>query len=207
MNTSTATFGHDLPDPDAAPDPDPMPLLRAWVPTDTGELRPLMTLSTLDADGRPDIRNVLLSSVDADGVCFHTDLTTRKAAQLAADPRVALAVVWPDAGRQVTVQGDARRTTPQEDAAAFAARSRYLQLLAWVNTPELAALPTAQRRERWDRFAAEHPPGSLTPPSTWIGFRVVPVRVTFWRGDADGPSNRVEHRRGPDGWHVTRLPG
>jgi len=105
------------------------------------------------------------------------------------------------------VQGQAERTTAQEDAAAFASRSHYLQLLAWMNTPELAGVPAPQRRARWARFAREHPPGTLTPPPTWVGFRVLPRRVTFWRADADGPSNRVEHRLGPSGWVVTRLPG
>jgi pyridoxamine 5'-phosphate oxidase len=204
--TSSPTFGRDRDDVDQVDD-EPLGLLGLWLPHAEDELRPLMTLTTVGADGYPDARNVLLSDFDGRALFFHTDARSRKAAELAADPRVALAFVWPDAGRQVVVQGDASPVGTAEAAAAFAARSRYLQLLAWANDTEAATLPRSQRRERWAQFGAEHPDGSLAAPPTWTGYRVDPVRVTFWRGDADGPSNRVEYRRDGDGWTVTRLPG
>lgn len=206
MNTSSATFGHDV-EADLPADPDPMPLLCAWIPADLGELRPLMTLCTLDREGFPDARNVLLSTVGADGLTFHTDSATRKAAQLMTDPRAAAVLVWPDAARQVVVQGVTEVTSEEEAAATFSTRSRYLQLLAWTNTPEVAARPAAERQERWARFAADHPGGDLTPPPTWVGFRLRPHRVTFWRGGPEGPSHRVEHRRAGAGWTVRHLPG
>ncbi len=204
--TSTQTFGADQPDPDETL-ADPMELLEHWFPANADELRPLMTLATVDAEGYPDTRNVLLSEFDGEALYFHTDARSRKAAELAANPRVSLAFAWVDLGRQLTVVGDAERASVGEADAAYRARSRYLQLLAWSNSPELAAAPTVERRRAWAAFAAEHPDGTLVPPPTWIGFRVVPRRITFWRGDADGPSNRVEYTRTSSGWASQRLPG
>jgi pyridoxamine 5'-phosphate oxidase len=204
--TSSTAFGRDKGDIDAI-DPEPLNLLGLWLPQSGSELRPLMTLSTLGLDGFPDARNVLLSAYDGSSLYFHTDNRSRKAHELTADPRVALTLVWPDAGRQVVVQGYAMPTDAASSDAAFAQRSRYLQLLAWANDAPTAALPQSARRERWDRFGAEHPDGELDAPPTWVGYRVTPMRVTFWRGDADGPSNRVEYRRGADGWTVSHLPG
>jgi pyridoxamine 5'-phosphate oxidase len=204
--TSTQTFGEDQPDPDETL-PDPLPLLGRWLPGNTDRLRPLMTLSTIDADGYPDSRNVLLSEFDGAALHFHTDAQTRKANELAANPRVSLTFVWADLGRQLTVVGDAEPTSAEEAAAAFAACSRYLQLLAWSNTAELAGLGVEARRAAWAAFAAEHPDGTLDAPPTWLGFRVTPRRITFWRGDLDGPSNRVEYTRTGDDWSAERLPG
>jgi pyridoxamine 5'-phosphate oxidase len=204
--TSSTAFGRDIENVDRDV-PDPLALLALWLPAAETELRPLMTLSTIGLDGYPDARSVLLSSFDGEALLFHTDGRSRKVEELAADPRVALTLVWPDAGRQVVVQGDAAPVDPAAASAAFADRSRYLQLLAWINDPLTATLPRRERRARWDGFAAEHPEGSLTAPPSWVGYRVTPVRLTFWRGDTDGPSNRSEYRRHDDGWTVTRLPG
>ncbi|WP_448002435.1 pyridoxine/pyridoxamine 5'-phosphate oxidase [Agromyces bauzanensis] len=204
--TSTQTFGTDQPDPDETL-ADPMELLALWFPENTDELRPLMTLATVDAEGYPDTRNVLLSEFDGEALYFHTDARSRKVVELTANPRVSLAFAWVDLGRQLTVVGDAEQASGGEADAAYRARSRYLQLLAWSNSPELAALRAVERRRAWAAFAETHPDGTLQPPPTWVGFRVVPRRVTFWRGDADGPSNRVEYTRTRDGWTAVRLPG
>lgn len=206
MITSSPAFGHDKDDVDEI-DPEPLGLLGRWLPPAESDLRPLMTLSTIGLDGFPDIRNVLLSGFDGSSLSFHTDTRSRKAHELAEDPRVGLALVWPDAGRQVVVQGYAVPTDSAASEEAFAQRSRYLQLLAWTNDAPTAALPRSARRERWDRFGSDHPDGELTAPPTWVGYRVTPTRVTFWRGDTDGPSNRIEYRRSGDGWAVSHLPG
>jgi pyridoxamine 5'-phosphate oxidase len=204
--TSSDTFGADRADGDEDP-ADPLALLIGWLPANDAELRPLMTLSTIGLDGYPAARNVLVSRIDADGIYIHTDSRSGKAAELAAVPRACGTLVWPEIGRQVVVVGDVAPTSPTEAHAAFAARSRYLQLLAWANTAELAAEPLAQRRAVWQAFAAAHPDGTLSPPPTWCGFRLRPHRITFWRGDAEGPSNRAEYRVAASGWMVARLPG
>ena len=204
--TSTNRFGTDIDNQDTTP-ADPLELLGTWLPSNDDELRPLMTLSTMGADGYPDSRHLLLSAFDGEALYFHTHADSRKATELEADGRVGLALVWVDIGRQLTVTGNAVRVSDAEAAAAFKARSRYLKLLAWVNTPEVAALTRTERVAAWEAFSAAHPEGTLATPAHWVGYKVTPHRLTFWRGDAEGPSNRVEYVCSGQSWDVTRLPG
>jgi pyridoxamine 5'-phosphate oxidase len=204
---ATTTFGRDLDDPDVI-EPDPFAVLRLWIPQPTDESRPLMTVTTVSLSGYPDSRNVLLSSFDGATFSFHTDSRSRKSGELAGNGAVSLVFVWPEVGRQLAVVGDAVQVSGDEAAVAYAERSRYLQLLAWLNTVEIAQLPAAERRARWNAFSEENPDGTLSAPDSWVGYRVTPRRLTFWRGDPDGPSNRVEYALGDTGtWTAERLPG
>jgi pyridoxamine 5'-phosphate oxidase len=204
MITSSQLFGADVADIETL-QPDPMALLRSWVPEPASELRPLAALATIGLDGIPAVRHVLLSDRDAEGVMFHSGTGTRKSAELAAHPVAAMTVAWPEIGRQLSLRGDVEKLTPAESAAAYFRRPRYLQLLAWVSTDELALLPAAERRARWAEFDAAHP--ELEVPEEWVGYRIRPRTITFWRGDPDGPSNRHEYTRTPDGWAGVILPG
>jgi pyridoxamine 5'-phosphate oxidase len=199
-------FGSDQ-NPDVDP-PDPVGLMHSWLPANDAHPRPLMTLSTIDPDGYPDARNVLLSEIDADGALYlHTDSRSRKADQLTVTPRACAVLVWPDDGRQLTVQGDVDLAPAAHSSSVYAVRGPYLRLLAWANTVELAQLPRAERRVRWAQFAAAHPEESLVPPPTWVGFRLRPRRVTFYRTDDQGPSHRIEYLLDGDTWQVSKLPG
>jgi pyridoxamine 5'-phosphate oxidase len=181
-------------------------LLQEWLPSNEDPDRPQLTLSTVTPDGRADARTVLLSEFDRDGFYFHTDSRSRKAAQLAANPAVALTWLWPGFTRQLVVQGTARPAPPGELAGAYRRRSPYLQQLAWLNTAGFALLPRAERVARWAEQAAAHPDGFAQPP-TWAGYLVRPVRLTFWRGDPEAASRRTEFRAGPGGWQVSHRPG
>ncbi|MGA1837280.1 pyridoxamine 5'-phosphate oxidase family protein [Herbiconiux sp. 11R-BC] len=182
---------------------DPVELLTAWLPANDDPVRPLMTLSTVSASGYPDARTVLLSEFDDSGFYFHTDSRSRKVADVTANPRVALTVIWP--GRQLVVQGDATRAPQEERSWAYEHRSRYLQVLAWLNTPEFAALPLERRLAEWAEFSDAHP--HPAPPVTWDGFVVRPVRLTFWEGNPDTASRRTEFQRTPSGWSTAILAG
>lgn len=183
-------------------------VLAGWLPANDDPARPLISLATVDADGRPDARSVLLSEFDRSGFFVHTDSRSRKVADVEAHPEVAFSIAWPADLRQLTVQGVARRASPDEEASAYARRSRYLQLLAWLNTPEFALLPTGEQEEKWEAFEAAHPDGTLTAPDTWLGFVIAPTRLTFWEGNPRAASRRIEHRlTGDDTWSTTTLPG
>jgi pyridoxamine 5'-phosphate oxidase len=206
-----AMFGGDVA-VDAAVE-DPLDLLDRWLErvNRTGEqatdvtTTPLMALATLDGDGYPRVRHVLLSAYDRGRLHFHTDQRSAKAAELAAHPRAGATIVWPEIGRQLSVSGHVARESEAEAAGAFTRRTRYLQLLAWVNDADLAQRPEAERTNAWNIFAAEHP--TLEPPPTWTGYVLVPERITFWRGLAEGPSQRVACRRSEATWSIERLPG
>lgn len=206
-----AMFGSDV-EPDAVVI-DPLDLLEHWLArvgsadgagTDF-TTTPLMALATIDAAGLPRVRHVLLSAYDRGRLHFHTDGRTAKAAQLAADDRAGVTIVWPDIARQLSVSGHVVAETAAEQARAFARRTRYLQLLAWVNDETLARADATARQVAWEQFDAQHP--ELEPPPTWTGYVLVPEIITFWRGAAIGPSQRTLCRRRDGEWAVERLPG
>lgn len=202
----TVLPGRAAEDSDAAAPADPLVLAAAWLPGVDAGPGLTMTLSTVGLDGYPSARTVLLSRFDGERLHFHTDSRSRKAAELAALPRAAVTVVWPEAARQLVVVGDVAPVTADETRAAYAARTRYLQVLAWVNDLEAAADTASRRRELWAAFERDRP--ELEPPDTWAGFALTPRRMLFWRGATDAASNRLVYERCPDGsWSRESWPG
>lgn len=182
-------------------------MLQDWLPGNDEPDRPQMQLATVDADGSPDVRTLLLSEFGPDGFWFHTDSRSRKVTQLGAASRVALLFLWPGFTRQLSVQGVAELAQAEEIAAAFTRRSPHLQQLAWQNTDEFAVLAQQERIERWQALAAAHPDGFAQPP-TWTGYLVRPTRLTFWEGSTETASRRIEFTATPGGdWRTTLLAG
>jgi pyridoxamine 5'-phosphate oxidase len=201
--TSGAAFGTDCPVEEYG-SIDPMVLLRRWLPSPDSP-PPLMALATSAPDEYPRVRHVLLSDVDDTGVYFHTDSRSSKVAELSARPRAAIGLAWPAVGRQVVAHGDVRRAPDDELQHIYSRRTRYLQLLAWLNDDEMAALSVEERHRRWSDFDAAN--DVLTPPRTWTGFAVDLREITFWRGDPAGPSQRIRFSRDEDSWTPEVLPG
>lgn len=203
MITSGTGFGTDCASADQL-SVHPMTLLRNWLPP-SDEPRPLMALATCGPDGYPRVRHVLITEADDTAVYFHTDSRSAKVAELADNPRASIAIAWPAVGRQVVAHGDVRRAPDDELSEAYSRRSRYLQLLAWLNDDDLAALPPEERRRRWSDYDSAHP--RLTAPPTWTGYAVDLREITFWRGDPDGPSQRVRFTDNGNHWNSEVLPG
>jgi pyridoxamine 5'-phosphate oxidase len=176
-------------------------LLVDWLPANDDPDRPRITIST----ATPDARTLLLSEFDEEGFYFHTDSRSRKVAQLAEDPRVALTFLWPDFTRQLVVIGTAEVAPVTEQQRAYRARSPYLKQLAWQNSLEFAQLPVEERRRQWAEFTDD--PAGLQPPETWIGFLVRPQRLTFWQGDPLAASLRTEFTLVDGDWEKRYLAG
>lgn len=204
MITAGTSFGSDVDDIDALV-ADPLALLVQWLPPHDSELRPLAALSTIGRDGIPSLRHVLVSDRDATGLYFHTDSGSEKVAELAANPVAAMSVAWPELGRQVTVKGIVERTSRDAAADIYRQRSRYLQLLAWLNTHDNARLPAYDRRHLWAEFDEAHP--VLDAPERWAGFRLRPLTLTFWRGDMLGQSVRQQYTLTDGRWSGRILAG
>jgi pyridoxamine 5'-phosphate oxidase len=176
-------------------------LLAEWLPANDDPDRPRITLSTAE----PDARTVLLTEFDEHGFYLHTDARSRKAAQLAADPRVALTFLWPDFSRQLVVLGTAEVAPADEQDRAYRSRSPYLKQLAWQNSVEFAQLPYGDRQRLWASFADdEH---LRHPPETWTGYLVRPHRLTFWQADPTTASRRTEFTLVDGAWQKAFLPG
>ena len=204
MITAGTSFGSDVDDIDALV-PDPLALLVEWLPPHDSELRPFAAFWTTGRDGIPSLRPVLVSDRDATGLYVHTDSGSEKVAELAANPVAAMSVAWPELGRQVTVRGIVERTSRAAAADIYRRRSRYLQLLAWLNTHDNARLPAYDRRHLWAEFDEAHP--VLDPPERWAGFRLRPLTLTFWRGDMLGQSVRQQYTLTDGRWSGRILAG
>jgi pyridoxamine 5'-phosphate oxidase len=166
-----------------------------------------MVVSTVDTEGRPSSRTVLLKQYDTEGFVFYTNYDSRKARELAANPQVALLFPWHPMARQVIVTGIARRTGRDETAAYFRTRPHGSQLGAWASAqssviPSRTGLDTA-----YEELSARYPEGSQVPvPPNWGGFRIAPRTVEFWQGRENRLHDRLRYVAEPDGsWRVERL--
>jgi pyridoxamine 5'-phosphate oxidase len=185
---------------------DPWSIVTDWITPNGDPDRPQITLSTVSRSGGADARTVLMSEYDDNGFYFHTDALSRKAADIAAEPRVAITFLWPNFTRQLVVQGTAEVAPADEIAAAYQVRSPYLQQLAWQNTASFAQLSHDERVAQWTSFLAAHA-GGFEQPENWIGYLVRPTRLTFWRSDPETASQREEYTLVDGAWQLGYLPG
>jgi pyridoxamine 5'-phosphate oxidase len=191
-------------------DPDPMVAFRSWLDAvlATGaDDANAMVLATADASGVPSARTVLLKGVDDRGFVFFTSTVSRKAAEMATNPRVAVTFRWRALERQVTVGGPIERVATDEADRYFATRPRASQIGAWASQqseviPNRAALEASAAAVE-ARFAGTDVPR----PPFWGGYRVVPLTVEFWQGRPNRLHDRIRYLRPSiaDRWVVERL--
>ncbi|MFM8821213.1 MAG: pyridoxamine 5'-phosphate oxidase [Phenylobacterium sp.] len=164
-----------------------------------------MALSTVDADGLPDVRMVLLKDAGPDGFVFYTNLGSAKGRQLAASGKAALLFHWKSLRRQVRVRGTVSPVSDAEADAYWATRARPAQLGAWASE---------QSRPLPDRFAFEKAIsayglkfglGKAPRPPHWSGFRLTPSHIEFWRDRPFRLHERLVFDAAPGGWTTSRL--
>lgn len=164
-----------------------------------------MSVATVDADGRPSVRIVLLKGIDERGLTFFTNQRSRKGEEIAASGFAAVCLHWAPIYRQVRVVGRCVPVTREETAAYFAERPRGSQISAWASRQSAVidgrdALE-AQIAAVEERFRDQDVPA----PPFWGGYRVEPDEVELWQGRPDRTHDRFAYRRDGNGWRIDRL--
>jgi pyridoxamine 5'-phosphate oxidase len=187
---------------------DPIALFRDWFaeamakePNDANA----MSLATVDAEGLPDVRMVLLKDVDPAGFVFYTNLESAKGRELEANPRAALLFHWKSLRRQVRVRGTVSRTTDAEADAYFATRARPAQLGAWASEQSRTLPDRLALEKKIAEVGLRFGLGKVPRPPHWSGFRIEPVAIEFWRDRPFRLHERLVFERAAGGWTTRRL--
>jgi pyridoxamine 5'-phosphate oxidase len=190
-------------------DPDPLRQFAAWfeAAADAGVPAPeAAALATASPDGAPSVRMVLVKHYDERGFQFYTGYESRKGGELAANPRAALLFYWAPLGRQVRIEGDVERISPEESTAYVRSRPRASQLSA-LASPQSEVIHSREVLERRvAELTALHDGVDPPLPETWGGYRLAPHSFEFWQNRSDRLHDRLRYARGSDGrWVVERL--
>ncbi|MPZ37820.1 MAG: pyridoxamine 5'-phosphate oxidase [Rhizobiales bacterium] len=166
-----------------------------------------MTLATVDDDGLPNARMVLLKGFDERGFVFYTNIDSAKGRELERHPKAALVFHWKSLNRQVRLRGTVEPVDPGEADAYFATRARLAQIGAWASK-QSAPLESRMAFEKALALTmAKYAVGTVPRPPNWSGYRVVPLVIEFWHDRPYRLHDRIEFRRAAanEPWSKTRL--
>lgn len=165
-----------------------------------------MSLATATADGRPWQRIVLLKGLDERGLVFYTNLDSRKAREITANPQVSVLFPWLQLDRQVIVAGRVERASVDEAMNYHRSRPRESQLAAWTSHQSSPLSSRQELEAQWETIRTRFSDGEIPLPDFWGGYRIVPHEFEFWQGGERRLHDRFQYRRDDAGaWKICRL--
>ena len=166
-----------------------------------------MSLATVDTEGMPDVRMVLMKGYDADGFVFYSHVASPKGRELAANPKAALLFHWKSLRRQVRIRGTVSPVSTEEADAYFATRPKQAQIGAWASKQSQALESRFAFEQAIAKVAAKYVISEVPRPQGWSGWRIAPLRFEFWHDRPFRLHDRIEFRRGASdqAWSKVRL--
>lgn len=186
----------------------PLALFEQWLQQACAAQLPdptAMTVATVDSSGQPYQRIVLLKHYDEQGMVFYTNLGSRKALQLADNPRISLHFPWHFLERQVMVLGEVEKLSPLEVLKYFHSRPRDSQIGAWVSKQSSRISARGVLEGKFLELKQKFQQGEVPLPSFWGGFRVRFHTMEFWQGGEHRLHDRFLYQRDGSGWTIDRL--
>ena len=165
-----------------------------------------MTIATVNQDGKPSARIVLLKGYSEEGFIFYTNYDSRKGQNIAANPFVSIVFLWKEIERQVRIEGKIIKLSEERSTAYYRSRPKGSQIGAWVSPQSKVIKDRFELEEKYEKFAHKYQEVDHLPkPPNWGGYIIQPTMIEFWQGRSSRLHDRLRYNSLKNNWQIDRL--
>ena len=164
-----------------------------------------MTLATVDRQGQPTCRVMLMKEITDQGVVFYTNFKSRKGREMDEQPKVALNFYWQDLERQVRIDGVVTKIPDEQSSQYFHTRPRGSQIGAWISEQSETIPSREYLEEQLTICESRYQDQDIPRPPHWGGYHLMPIRVEFWQGGPHRLHDRIQYSLSNGQWYLQRL--